>query len=609
MKLKNISIFEQHIEKVIVAIAVILLGYVVYTRVVQDPFVVEMDGQEYRPSQIDEVILEEARRLDSDIDPRNLSGIQQNLIEEISQQAEAERGKLSKYADDFTTRLTRPLLDPSLAFQAIASGSYSSDPEIDLPPPPEQNKYNLETPPAPTEIAASAAIATLASNPNTDPIIAARGTADLAVVSIAASYPMNEWRTRLNLPDQRVGEGDNPTIYYQIPERWQEEGYFFVDVQVYRRQLQPDGSWSKPKLLDPLPGQPSFRDYIRNVASGTNNAGELGFVDIMQSQQRLAAPSFYEVTYPSGGLKRIELPSEAEERRLREAAAEAEAAADPRNAAIAQLNTAILNIGQELDLIDRAIARHRETISRAGSDETRIANVRRLLEQEEAKRAEREEVRLRLTADLNRLQANRGGVMNEQPQVTVAEAFNPARMDTLRLTAYDITAEPGMTYQYQMRVVFKNPLQGKQIDPEQREEMARQFGVTSELSPWTEPVAVNAGMHYFITGSEEIRGSSEIVARAVVLKFQNAAWHRHEALYGPGETIGTKAAMGDPVDYRTTTAIIAVDPEFRTPSERTTRVLLLDQFLGEISARLTRDEQARLEMIQSEIKLIPTAPN
>lgn len=105
----------------------------------------------------------------------------------------------------------------------------------------------------------------------------------------------------------------------------------------------------------------------------------------------------------------------------------------------------------------------------------------------------------------------------------------------LKIWAHDYTATPGETYEYHIRVVMYNPLAGLRGWMKEPDK-SLQAGLASEWSLPTQPVTIQKGTYFFVSGPGQGDGS----ARIKVWKW-HLGWFCEESFdVAPGQVIGDK---------------------------------------------------------------------
>lgn len=112
---------------------------------------------------------------------------------------------------------------------------------------------------------------------------------------------------------------------------------------------------------------------------------------------------------------------------------------------------------------------------------------------------------------------------------------------SVKIWTHDMTAEPGATYRYRVRVVMNNPMYGRNLQPDQAQLAANSL-IESPWSPWSEEVGVDRPDYFFITSAEEPMGavSPRPSAGAEIYKFYYGYYRLAKVPLEPGDSL-----MGD----------------------------------------------------------------
>ena len=174
--------------------------------------------------------------------------------------------------------------------------------------------------------------------------------------------------------------------------------------------------------------------------------------------------------------------------------------------------------------------------------------------------------------------------------------FDPTRLldykgnaAEILMWAHDDTTEPGKTYRYRLRVKLKNSLYntfGLTATPE----MAAQFALQSDWSPWKEVVAPRTTEVYYATYSAKL-GTTPGAKREInsvtaeIFKHERGKWTSEKFVVTPGDVIG---GVKNGVDYATGTTLVDLRPNVR---DQDLRIMVADQS-GNVS---NVDYQAQLK--------------
>jgi len=109
---------------------------------------------------------------------------------------------------------------------------------------------------------------------------------------------------------------------------------------------------------------------------------------------------------------------------------------------------------------------------------------------------------------------------------------------SLKVWTHDMTAEPGATYRYRVRVVMNNPMFGRNLQPAQAQLAANSL-IESPWSEWSEKVEVDRPDYFFITSAEEPMGeiSPRPQAGAEIYKFYYGFYRLAKVPLQPGDKL------------------------------------------------------------------------
>jgi hypothetical protein len=131
------------------------------------------------------------------------------------------------------------------------------------------------------------------------------------------------------------------------------------------------------------------------------------------------------------------------------------------------------------------------------------------------------------------------GMQDRLPQQTIAatKLTDEQRREqkTLKVWANDFTAKPGKTYKYRMRVIMYNPLAGYKpylMNPDNN----LLAGLASEWVEAAGSVSISKPIYYFVEG----QSSDKNAARFSVYKWYMGKWYKADFNVKIGETIGAK---------------------------------------------------------------------
>lgn len=117
-------------------------------------------------------------------------------------------------------------------------------------------------------------------------------------------------------------------------------------------------------------------------------------------------------------------------------------------------------------------------------------------------------------------------------------------VDTATVWAHDVTIEPGVMYQYRVRLVFPNPLKGyeQSIDEDIRD-LAKPATIVSAPSPWSATITAPLKAYNFVQrASIPARNAVGMVRPFAVVelyRFYYGYWRRGEARVQAGDAVAT----------------------------------------------------------------------
>lgn len=540
MKPKNANFIDLHIEKIVLGVGALFLAYVVWFYVLAGGHSAELAGRKVPARQIDSTILQDARRLNEKLDGQANEQLQAFKVPDYPQQFAARRDATPTPAsDDGSIPADRLAVGPATGIRLPLIGGSS-----EVSPLPGESPFQPLVIPAPAQIIAKADMGAIDLSQidvreDYDLIIQAYGQAtplDKQWVSLAASIDLEPVR-RLLGEDVEIGKRPIPTSFL-------DETFAFVDVQVERREVLPDGTFGEVQMVSPMAARPNFRSTLAKV--GVSNVTEV--IDAVRAKQAdLLQPEFYPLRHqfwnppelspsgqpvpPAGGQD----PAPGESQKIRDLRI-ALRAAEGRLKAITVLIERAKERGQEPGpalerRLERAMAEV-ETKSAELQTELDRANIR----PEDGPMPEGPGPGLAPRGEQN-LAGLRGGAL--------------LASGSLEVWAHDLLVEPGKTYQYRLRVLASNPLFARRV-PKSQAELADQFLLVGDWSAWTDPVTLPQMQYFFVTSGMSNVGK----ARVQVWKFYDGQWARAEFRVEPGDTVGgrtTKFELLQP-------ALSAIDP-------------------------------------------------
>ncbi len=562
MKTKGVSIFEQMIEKIVLAVALVIF-LVVFTLQFMGTPTVELPGG-LGTVPIDQAVgeVEEAAR-------RKKAALEDaRSVEDLP--------AVPNLSAQLTDRFDGPATEPVQIAGVVRPWEAIEDIDDVATPvgPVGNNVYALATPVAPENTVAAVIIGTVDPSvpllyPEAQDLLPEVQPMDKAFVSVQGEFDAAANRARMNATPS---EGQ-----LVLPQNWRRDMEIW-DVELVRRELGSDGSWGPETVVPPLPGRASLREMLQNATPPdiTTIVAEENLLRAGLRQPRmynLIAGDFWMAPVELIRSQEIERPQEVE-RLLRRARG--------FRSEIQQLQTQLDNLsgggggggagggggvgmimpqtGPDLfdfDSITPDSIRwpHFDDSARAqvggggggGGDRPRedpIEERKRLLQQ----RIDRLNTQLQQVIDqLNALGYDADGnpldtEQDEQVDYGASASASTQDAETIHLWAHDLTAEQGKTYQYALRVQLRNPLFGNsQNIAAEQQDLAAQPVIASGLSDWSDPVTVPNLSEYFVTsagdGALGLGGNSSPSALVEVFRYYYGAWRSQTTRINAGDSL------------------------------------------------------------------------
>ncbi len=248
MKLKGISLFEQHVEKLVLGLFT-AVAVVLFVLQFASPNTVEIGGKDFAPEQIGGEI-------------GRLATQKLGRIEGGGFPAGQEPPAVAGIDDPNSASVEELFSGLSAVLYPEAAIARENDPgSTDLPMPgATEITFAVVTPPAPDQPVAISEITTIdpvvpVLFPEAASLLPARQPMDEWYVSVSARFDTAELRSLL----EAVPDDENIA---PMPRSWWDGMMELVDVVWVRERQLADGSWGERTTLDPLPGRDAMREMI-----------------------------------------------------------------------------------------------------------------------------------------------------------------------------------------------------------------------------------------------------------------------------------------------------------------------------------------------------------
>lgn len=540
-KKKRINPIEAHLEKLVLGVVSLVLLAVVAMQFLTQPNAVQLGNTSgpVDPDQIYKSTVEDARRLlaqMNDATPPQIELPEQSLgdaVVGLTDLPVAEEIRVAQIAGDA----------PSIA-SAVETDGAAGD---------AATTYVMPALPIPATIAAASHRATLdpvvwATNEEIRAYVAPAQPFDLAAVSIEGTVDASALRESLeNDPD-----GDGPSR--PLPLSWWRGGIDLLGVEAQREELS-SGGWTNPTVVAGVPGRSSLLVDARqgeltpvDLQNLANEAGER-MRDIAQPDfpRQIAGDAWVR---PSERVEDADLTEEdLEIRRLERRLEDVDERTGRVREQLEELGGSggggIESRGNERGNPGR---RGQEGGGGGGGQDTRQRNLDQQRQRQEALLNSLLQQRDRIVDQL----ADLGVSVDEEPEDNARDPEPEAlpellAADSLPVWVHDVTAEPGKTYRYRMRLVINNPLFGRGLYlADAQKGVADSPVLEGEWSPWSQPVDMESDQHYFVTSAsdDDALGSGPRAA-VEVYEFYYGFWRKGSATLEPGDLIQASAKLPD----------------------------------------------------------------
>ncbi len=543
MSKKDGNFFEEHIEKIVLAVVGLGCLWLFITRVLFSPNYIKYDNDKFAPAAIDNRVSEQAVALESKINrnPEPKQPYQPRVNDFIA--------RLDSAIGDINTNLSlpQPILNPP--------GVTDNSRAYHIPLIGEVNEASAEHIRAVAyvpnvEISEKNAYSSGNSAPN-----------DVDFVTVEAKFDVSGLYKRFNASFA----GDD------IPQDWRDPCLakpVFASVQLQRQKLLSDGSWSDwqtvPRSrIDPRKRMFEVIEDINALPAGGIKVRKLQFDDAVITKD-LLQPEAYRIASakeewfpPSLHVKYIEYQKGIDVMKRHEVAVgkkeEREAVRSERRgkqataaAAAKTLPTAegTGGLGEEGYVPSTPATK---TTTKKGQPERKTEKERPQKSKEVSK-----------TID---------DVYQELENISITGSTDLARMDKpLLFWAYDDTVEPGESYRYRIRLGVFNPVAGTNQFSEQDKSRKSKVILWSDFSDATNVVDIPKLIYFF---PREIQEATKAVTMQVS-KYVLGYWYSKDFTVKQGEAIGKlaeykiteeeeskKVTVPSMVDY--TTGAVVVD--------------------------------------------------
>jgi len=560
MKPKGINFFEQHIEKLVLGLfLLVFLGVLVLQ--ITTPVTVEVDGQSMSPADARQRLMQSAIARDNAMDGGHSIALPDTPTD---------------IASSFERRVSEPVA-PNETLLAFAEGAELPEADAvvavaeDRPDGDGQAEFALPEAPAPASVAAAVYAGTIdpltvAQREELAALVPDEQPYDKFFVSVEARFDA----AALREAERLAAEADN--VQPLLPEM--RSRMELARVVLVRQRLGSTG-WSEEQEIAGLPGR---FDLTQAISEDTTPVQfDALFERERQSRGEIRRSDMY---YLVSG-EPWERPA------ARRAKLEAERAELPEE--VSRLLNQLRSVDREIARLERRLEEADEMPTPRDRDDDRrgsldtpwtplpetgwpeipatwraqfggpgggggeapeeegdnLSRIEQRLERQRERRADIVDQLESLGYDETgrpMLDAEAG-----EPDADLLPLFNDEN-DGFTIWGHDLTAEPGETYRYAIRVQLTNPLFAFQDRvPDSQATIAEQPLLDGAQSDWSEPVVVPQRIRYFVTSAEPASlgplGPRDASASIEAFVFFYGHWRRAEARLRPGDAIAATAEV------------------------------------------------------------------
>jgi len=543
MKSKGITIWELHIEKIVLGLAFVAAAYFAATQFIGNPNAATINNQQVSPGKVDELLAEKARRIQALLSPEAPPTL--------------ELPEVKPVADEIAAALDSSV-SPSDTINLL---SYNTVPrvkgielEAQLYPVPELTAI---APTFPKQYSDALAAEVVSAYPDELAGKFAPGKPyDLTYITFYGELDLAFIREQL----QKFREQENPELPpTQIPSTWYGGKPTFADLVIEREELLASG-WGNRIVLDPLPGQYSFREWMlehRSVDDRNYMQEELLKPEI---QSAVLQPEFLATRRSSwqplliGELieqEMVDVQVTDEEMELQRL----DRIIRKTQQEIARITAQLDALGGPLDEVDtdpssggsspRSSGGGTSPGGGAGKGSGAGLQGRPGGAGDERSKKQRIALTKKLRQYEDRLQRLQDERSEKGGAVLIEEVVDEGPADRIMVWGHDINVEDGKTYRYRMTIKMVNPFFARRLNlkPEQQE-LADKLTLSSPPSEWSEPMFVNPSVRVFLTGANaatqgrNVQGAGFGSATFQVFKFYDGLMWVDSFVVEPGDRIG-----------------------------------------------------------------------
>ena len=574
---KGITIWEQHVEKIILGLAVLILLGALALLVMGSPNVTQVGNSELTPGEVNQELMNRANDLRMKLD----SATSQDAEKLLAAEAASAQDYLDRLSGTVSPATQLPGISPSLARVLLPDEVGSVDvlyyePLLVAPRMVAQVQQTRDT----IEESEANAYPELASYFEGDAL-------DIAWATPVAEIDLVALRDELAGSDQLA----QPPLE-RIPATWYNEKPYILDIEFQRREVLANGRFGPTTVVGAIPGARSLRDKIdgdEQLEKGFRDEIFINFEDPMV-QKEILQPDFYSTLNarfmtPRLGSVVISSDEEPVDEKMSEEEKERLRQVNMLQRRLKQRTFDAKDVSSRLEELGGPLRDDEKTSGgdkgrggrggRGGDDKnkgpggggpggpgggfggkkTSGGN-----SSEETKRA-----RLKLAGRLEKLESDierikeelselAPEISNEVVSAAAVPAMNTATDERLLAWTHDLDVQAGSGYQYRAVAKIFNPLFGqeRQLLTEQAEK-AKEIVLATSRSEWSNTVMIEPPVQFFFVRANDEGGSMGLgEAKVELYRYHNGRQRVESFIVQPGERIGQPTYSGsEEVDFTT----------------------------------------------------------
>lgn len=583
MKLKGISIFEQHVEKIVLAVMVLVLLGVVSMQFLYQPNLVDAGSKKVPPQAVFGELRKQVDQLTAEVRDKE-PVLPEATVPDLRSRFEQAMQQEGGLPEELPIALgPAPRIGGEMDIGPVSTGPIMA---MTVPAPGELLGYSQWI---------SADPYVLEENPELAAYLPAEQPYDVVGVTVSGVIDGKAMQELL-----RDGDG----THRPINSSWIRGGVAVLEVQAERQARNPDGTWGQSEAVERLPGSFDLLSEMKVTGELTPVALREVVTEAEKVADQIVRPQYVpaiagpEWLEPEKALEREEqLAKMSEVDLLRH-----------------RRQRALDRIAQNMERLTGSGNERQPTAPRPGGEVQTIpgkggmpgapgnrggdprTDERARQRQQQADQRRREQIQESIDKlqqevdDIEQELADRGFPVGDQDDTLanrdLADEDREPRYllgnEAFKVWAHDLGVQPGAQYRYRLRVKVNNPIYGKErlLDVAAGDDLslAKQPYAFSSWSEWTEPVIVGQETYVFLTGGTEAKATADLGVGGTSARVSGEVYHMYYGHYRrgtvsltPGDSVFTEVRLPDDL-YLFDTEKVSKEEAYRlagvTPEDR-----------------------------------------